>query len=279
MNLATIRTRHGSRAARVDGGGCVAALPYPDVGALLADRSWQEVSASDGAPLGYFDEVDVAPVVPEPPKIICLGLNYRSRADELGVDAPDHPVFCAKFADALVGPRDDIVLPGASAQVDWEVELGVVVGEPLLQAGPAEAARAIAGYTVVNDVSMRDWQEGSQGWLRGKNFGASTPTGPVLVTPDELAHRDGIVDVEIRLEVDGDVRQCARTTDLLFTPVDVLVFLSGIIPLRPGDLIATGTPAGAGVAQCPQTFLEPGQLVRSAAEGIGECVNMCVPED
>lgn len=279
MRLATIRTRFGSRAARIGRGGCVAALPYPDVGALLADRSWREGSVAGGAPVGRFDDVDMAPVVPEPPKIVCLGLNYRARADELGLDIPDHPMICAKFADALVGPKDDIVLPGASAQADWEVELGVVVGEPLLQATREEAARAVAGYTIVNDVSMRDWQERSGEWLQGKNFGASTPVGPVLVTPDELPHRNGVVDVEIRLEVDGELHQCARTSDLLFTPVDILVHLSGILPLRPGDLIATGTPGGAGVSQCPQAFLKPGQVVRSAAEGIGECVNTCVPED
>lgn len=279
MRFATIRTRYGSRAARVDGGGCVNALPYLDVGALLAERSWREIADVGGSPAGWFDDVDVAPVVPEPPKIICLGLNYRSRAEELGVDLPEHPLICAKFADALVGPQDDIVLPGASTQVDWEVELGVLVGEPLLQATRAEAARAVAGYTIVNDVSMRDWQHGTGGWLQGKNFGASTPAGPVLVTPEELDHRNGVVDVEIRLEVDGKVQQRARTSDLLFTPVDVLVYLSGIVPLRPGDLIATGTPGGTGLHQCPCAFLQPGQVVRSVAEGIGECVNVCVPED
>ncbi|MQA12560.1 MAG: 2-hydroxyhepta-2,4-diene-1,7-dioate isomerase, partial [Pseudonocardiaceae bacterium] len=160
-------------------------------------------------------------------------------------------------------------------QIDWEVELGVVIGTPVRRASPQQADAAIAGYTVINDVSMRDWQRRTAQWLQGKAFEASTPVGPTLVTGDTL---NNAADLELRCEVDGHVMQRSRTSDLLFTPADIVAYISQITTLLPGDLIATGTPGGVGAARDPQTFLQPHQVLRTTIEGIGECLNTCVAE-
>jgi acylpyruvate hydrolase len=213
--------------------------------------------------------------VPRPGKVICVGLNYRAHILEGGREPPQYPTLFAKFADSLLGARDDLVLPSVSERVDWEVELGVVIGRPVHRATPAEAAAAIAGYTVINDVSMRDWQNRTLQWLQGKAFEQCTPAGPYLVTPDEVGHA---ADLEVRCEVDGAVMQQARTSDLLFGPAEIAAYASQVITLKPGDLIATGTPAGVGAARTPPVFLRPGNVLRTWIEGLGECVNRCVAE-
>jgi len=162
-----------------------------------------------------------------------------------------------------------------SEKVDWEVELGVIIGRPVYRATPAEAEAAIAGYTVVNDVSMRDWQRRTSQFLQGKMFEHSTPAGPYLVTPEEAGNA---ADLEIRCEVDGMVMQRARTSDLLFGSAEIAAYASQVITLQPGDLIATGTPGGVGDARKPPVYLRPGNVLRTWIEGIGECVNHCVAE-
>jgi acylpyruvate hydrolase len=230
---------------------------------------------SDGEAPVLAAQADFAPVVPRPGKIICVGLNYRSHILETGRELPDYPTLFAKFADTLLGARDDLVLPSVSERVDWEAELGVVIGRPVHRATSAEAAAAIAGYTVVNDVSMRDWQRRTMQWLAGKAFERSTPAGPYLVTPDEVGDA---ADLEVRCEVDGVVMQQSRTSDLLFSPADIAAYASQIITLKPGDLIVTGTPSGVGDARKPAVYLKPGNVLRTWVEGLGECVNRCVAE-
>ncbi len=193
----------------------------------------------------------------------------------MGRELPSHPTLFAKFPDTLTGARDDLILPAESEEVDWEAELGVVVGAPVRRASTEEAAAAIAGFTVVNDVSMRDWQWRTAQWLQGKMFEASTPVGPWLVTGDEV---DGAADLAIGCEVDGVVMQSSRTSDLLFGPAELVAYVSRITTVRPGDVIATGTPGGVGAARSPKVFLAPGQVLRTVIEGIGECVNRCVAE-
>jgi acylpyruvate hydrolase len=274
MRLATIRTEYGTTAARLDGDVLIR-LNAADVGELLAGgvegpgRTWEEPVLVPVA------EADFAPVVPRPGKVICVGLNYRAHIAETGREMPAYPTLFAKFADSLLGARDDLVLPSVSERVDWEVELGVVIGRPLYRATPEEAAAAIAGYTVVNDVSMRDWQRRTSQFLQGKMFEHSTPAGPYLVTPDEVGDA---TDLEIRCEVDGVVVQQARTSDLLFSPAEIAAYASQVITLRPGDLIATGTPGGVGDARKPPVYLRPGNVLRTVVEGVGECVNQCVAE-
>jgi acylpyruvate hydrolase len=274
MRLATIRTAEGTSAARLDGGRLLL-LGSPDVGALLAraDRD-AAIGETTGAEVAV-EEADFAPLVPRPSAIICVGLNYRGHIRETGAETPTYPTLFAKFPASLTGARDDIELASVSDRIDWEVELGVVIGRPIRNATTEEALGAIAGYTVVNDVSMRDWQFRTPQWLQGKAFEASTPVGPYLVTPEEVDHA---LDLEVRCEVDSEVMQLGRTSDLLFTPAEVASYISQFITLAPGDLISTGTPSGVGDARKPPVYLAPGQVMRTVVEGVGECVNLCREE-
>ena len=272
MRFATIRTDHGTTAARLDGDDLIP-LGAGDVGELLASGGMANAQAG-GQPVPVA-EADFAPVVTRPSKVICVGLNYRSHILETGRELPEYPTLFAKFADTLLGPRDDLVLPSVSNRVDWEVELGVVIGQPVYRATPEEASAAIAGYTVINDVSMRDWQRRTLQWLAGKMFQHSTPAGPYLVTPDEVGDA---ADLEVRCEVDGTVMQQSRTSDLLFSPAQIVSYASQAITLQPGDLIATGTCGGVGDARKPPVYLQPGNVLRTWIEGLGECLNHCVPD-
>ena len=216
-----------------------------------------------------------APVVPGPSKVICVGLNYRTHIKETGRELPEYPTLFAKFAETLMGPYDDLAIPEVSNRVDWEAELGLIIGKAVYRADAAEAAGAIAGYTICNDVSMRDFQRRTLQWLAGKMFQHSTPAGPYLVTPDEVGNA---ADLEIGCSVDGETMQLARTSDLLFKPADVVSYISQAITLRPGDLVLTGTTGGVGDARKPPVYLRPGQVVRTWVEGVGECVNRCVAD-
>ena len=272
MRLATIRTEYGTTAARLDGDVLVP-LEAADVGELLAVGGGGR--PRQGAAPVPAAGADFAPVVPRPGKIICVGLNYRAHILETGRELPEYPTLFAKFADTLTGARDDLVLPSVSEKVDWEVELGVIIGRPVYRASVDEAEAGIAGYTVVNDVSMRDWQRRTLQWLQGKMFQRSTPTGPYLVTADEVGTAP---DLEVRCEVDDVVMQQSRTSDLLFGAAEIVAYASQAVTLRPGDLIATGTPGGVGNARKPPVYLRPGNVLRTWIEGLGECVNRCVAE-
>jgi acylpyruvate hydrolase len=273
VRLATVRTSKGTRAARLDGEDLVL-LDAADVGALLEDEGWRgRATAADGDRVS-FANAELAPVIPRPPKIVCLGMNYRSHVEEMGRETPAHPTLFGKYGRSLIGPRDDIVLPPESEQVDWEVELAFVVGRPARRATGAAAREAIAGFTVLNDVSMRDWQFRTMQFLQGKTWDRSTPVGPVLVTADELPGATA-PDLELRCEVDGEVMQEGRTSDLLFGPEELVEYISTIVTLEPGDIVATGTPGGVGFGRSPQVFLKPGQVLRTSIEEIGELVNRC----
>jgi acylpyruvate hydrolase len=274
MKLATIRTPDGNAAVRIDGDEAVE-LGASDLGAFLARDGWRDLAASAEGRRRAVAELDYAPLVPRPGKIFCVGLNYRSHILEMGRELPRFPTLFAKFADTLLGAHDDLVLPSVSDEVDWEAELGFVIGSPVRRADPGEARAAIAGYTVVNDISMRDWQWRTGEWLQGKAFEASTPVGPWLVTGDEVGDA---ADLELTCAVDGDVRQRARTSDLLFPPPELVSYISQFTTLRPGDVIATGTPGGVGAARDPKVFLGAGQVVRAAIEGLGECRTTCTAE-
>jgi acylpyruvate hydrolase len=272
MRFATIRTIDGTTAARLDGDTLVP-VAAADVGELL-ELGGSAADRPGAAPVPVA-AADFAPVVPGPSKVLCVGLNYRTHIAETGREMPAYPTLFAKFADSLLGAREDLVLPSVSERVDWEVELGVVIGRPVKRAAAAEAAAAIAGYTVMNDVSMRDWQRRTLQWLQGKMFERSTPAGPYLVTPDEVGDA---ADLAVRTEIDGAVMQQSRTSDLLFRPADIVAYASQVCTLRPGDLIATGTPGGVGDARKPPVYLRPGNVLRTYIEGLGECVNQCVEE-
>ncbi|MCS5720772.1 fumarylacetoacetate hydrolase family protein [Herbiconiux sp. CPCC 203407] len=274
MKLATIRTTEGLRAARVDGDE-LALLPFTDVGALIASgEDWAEraASAGDGARIPLA-EADFAPLTPAPEKVFCVGLNYASHAAEAHLDIPQHPTLFAKFARSLIGANDDLEIPSASDKVDWEIELGVVIGKPARHVSEADALDHVAGYTIVNDVSMRDWQLRTSQFLAGKTFEHSTPVGPFLVTPDEIDHARSL---RMELSVDGEVKQSSATDDLVFTVPQIISYISTIITLVPGDLIATGTPAGVGHVADPPAYLTPGSSVTCSIEGLGTQTTRCV---
>ena len=185
MRFATLRTDYGTTAARLENDELIP-LDAADVGEMLAGGGeGPGRPRADAAPVPVA-EADFAPLVPRPGKVVCVGLNYRSHILETGRELPEYPTLFAKYAETLMGPRDDLVIPSVSEKVDWEAELGVVIGSPVYRATPGEAAGAIAGYTVLNDVSMRDWQRRTLQWLQGKMFERTTPAGPYLVTADEV---------------------------------------------------------------------------------------------
>ena len=273
MKLATVRTNGGTRAVRVDGDHFVD-LGFADVGALLAQPDWPERASSAGTDTVGYRAVDVefAPLVPSPGKIVCVGLNYRTHILEMGRELPEYPTLFAKFSDALVGADDDIILPSESRAMDWEAELVIVIGKTVRRADERRAADAIAGFTVMNDVTMRDWQFRTREWLQGKTFEGTTPLGPVLVTPDEL--RGGVRPaLTITCNVDGETVQNADTSDLVFDPVTLVQYVSTIGTLRPGDVIATGTPGGVGHAHTPPRYLSAGSVVIADIDGIGRLRN------
>jgi len=278
MRLATVRTADGTRAARLEGDRLVL-LRASDVGSLLVSTDQgsrpDAIQTLETTGETVAAQASFAPLVPHPEKIFCVGLNYRAHILEMSRALPGYPTLFAKFASGLIGAQDDLVLPSVSNAVDWEVELGVVIGRQIRRATIEEARDAIAGFTVVNDISMRDWQGRTTQFLQGKAFDASTPVGPVLVTGDEIGDA---ADLEVRCEVDGVVMQRGRTSDLLFGPAAIVSYISQFATLCPGDLISTGTPGGVGAGRDPQVFLRPGQVLTTAIEGIGSCVNRCVAE-
>lgn len=267
MKLATVRTTTGTAAVRIDDDAAVE-LGAADLGGFLADPDWRAAAAAADGPRHDLSGLDYAPLVPRPEKVLCVGLNYRTHILEMGRDLPEHPTLFAKFARALVGAHDPVELPAGSEQVDWEAELGVVIGAEVRHAGPEQAAAAIAGYTVVNDVTARDFQYRTIEWLQGKTFERSTPVGPWLVTDVEPG--------EISCEVDGDVVQQADTSDLVFSAADLVAYISQILTLVPGDLIATGTPGGVGHKRTPPRYLAEGSELVTRVEGVGELRNTLV---
>ncbi|WP_169945443.1 fumarylacetoacetate hydrolase family protein [Microbispora sp. H11081] len=272
MKLATLRVDGSTRAVRLDGDRLVD-LGAADLGELLARDDWAAGAAAEGAVASYSVEgADFAPVVPRPSKVVCVGLNYKNHIQEMGRDLPEHPTLFAKFADCLIGAADDIERPEETAEFDWEVELAVVIGKRVRRARGAEAEAAIAGFTVLNDITCRDWQFRTREWLQGKMWDSSTPVGPYLVTPDELP--GGVrPELELSLTVDGEVMQQDNTGDLLFDPVALVEYVSTIMRLNPGDVIATGTPGGVGHARTPKRYLTGGERVVAEIQGIGRLDN------
>lgn len=270
MRLATIRTG-ATTAAVVEVGHELVEIGAADVGTLLADPLWRARTNAASGPRHRADGADFAPLITRPDKVFCVGLNYRSHIEEMGNAVPEYPTLFAKFTGALIGANDPIAIPSVSDRVDWEVELGVVIGVSVRGATRDEARAAIAGYTVVNDISMRDWQRRTVEFLQGKTFERSTPVGPYLLVDEQ----GDVPTFELRCSVDGVVKQSSNTSDLVFDPVDLVVYCSQIITLHPGDIIATGTPGGVGAARNPPEFLRPGSVVVTEIAGVGVCRNEC----
>ena len=214
------------------------------------------------------EQVKLLPPIPDPPKIVCLGLNYSDHAKESGAQLPKNPILFSKYRTALIGPGDAIILPCVSKEVDFEAELVVVVGKRGRPKNETEAMTYVAGYTIGHDVSARDWQlkkDGKQ-WMVGKTFDTFAPTGPHLVTPDEISDPHNLA---IRLRLNGETMQDSNTGQMIFSVGAILAYLAQIFTLEPGDLVFTGTPSGVGLSRKPPLFLRAGQVVRLGVEGVG----------
>jgi acylpyruvate hydrolase len=263
MRLATIATTAGTSAAVVRNGHVHAIDGYPDVGAVLADGDGGLARASSASEAGIpIADARLRVPVLSPSAVFCVGLNYATHILEMKRDLPNYPTIFGKFARTLTDPDAPIVLPTVSSEVDYEGELVVVIG----------AGGRIAGYTVMNDVTMRDWQYRTLQWAAGKNFERSTPVGPWVVTDDEFDPSSS----QIEVEVNGEQRQFARFDDLVFGPEALVAYIAQFTTLLPGDLIATGTPGGVGHAMNPARFLAAGDVVRVKVTGLGEIENRCV---
>lgn len=274
MKLATIRLEGRTAAVRIDDGSATEISGAEDVGALLADPGWRDRAAGASGPAHPVGSLDYAPLIVDPGKIICVGLNYRTHILEMGRELPDYPTLFAKYTESLIGAYDEITLPAGSEQVDWEAELAVIIGTPVRHADEATARAAIAGYSILNDVTARDFQNRTLQFLQGKTFEGTTPLGPALVTADELPAGGQ----EMTCEVDGEVMQRADTSDLIFDAVTLVRYISGIITLKPGDVIATGTPGGVGHGRKPPRYLTAGSKVVTRIAGIGEQANTARPD-
>ena len=221
-------------------------------------------------------DVRLRPVIPSPGKIICVGLNYLAHVTESGRTVPEYPALFPKFATSLVGPFDPIRRPVESEQLDYEAELAFVIGRPARRVAPEEALDVVAGFTVANDVTVRDYQYRSHQWMQGKAWDATTPLGPTLVTPDEVG--GDARGLRISLTLNGRVMQDS-TTDLMIHDVATLVsIISTFTTLMPGDVVLTGTPAGVGIRREPAVFLQPGDVVTVEVEHIGHITNEVVSE-
>ncbi|MPZ69410.1 MAG: fumarylacetoacetate hydrolase [Actinobacteria bacterium] len=227
-------------------------------------------ASEDGAPLRSTSVVRLPPV-PAPGKIVCIGLNYRDHVKETGQEAPVQPVLFPKFGNSVVGPGEPVVIPDATEQVDYEAELGVVIGKRASRVSPTEALGYVAGYTCINDVSARDLQFSNGGqWLRGKAVDTFLPSGPWMVTADQISDPQSL---SIRCLLNGSVMQDSNTSEMVFGVAELISFISQTLTLEPGDLIASGTPAGVGFVRDPAVFLKPGDEVAIEISGIGTLTN------
>ena len=247
------------------------ALAAPDMLTLL-DMDLETLPTDRRVPLA--DTPLIAPV-PRPPKFLAIGLNYAAHVAESGAKPPQYQLWFNKQSTCVVGPGVPIEIPAASSMVDYEGELGFVIGRQCRHVSKADAPSVIAGYTIINDVSVRDWQMRSQTMTMGKSFDTHGPMGPCIVTPDELGDPHGL---RLRTWVNDDLRQDAKTDDLIFDCFDMVEHLSTAFTLEVGDVIATGTPAGVGMAMQPPGWLKSGDTVRIEIEGIGALENPVINE-
>lgn len=270
-----VRYRQGADAparigALVDG--LITALPYPDMRAAVVAQADGTLEAAGGRETVDASKTELLAPLPDPGKIVGIGLNYRDHAEEIGQPLPPFPVVFAKFANTIAGPNDPIVGGPRAAQVDYEAELGVVIGRRARHVSEARALEHVAGYMNFNDVTARDVQFSGGGgqWTLGKSLDTYAPTGPWLVTADRVRDPQRL---SIACTVNGVTVQESNTALMIFSVAELIAFLSAHMTLDPGDLIATGTPAGVGMAHSPPTYLRSGDEVRVEVQGLGRLTN------
>lgn len=284
MRFVTFRNSKGAPEAGVVSNDHVIGLAgagYPDILQVLGggDAALQAVKAWGLNP----DQASVYPLVsaklmapvPKPPKLICVGLNYRDHAIESNMAIPERPTIFSKFSNCVISPGDTIVLPKASTQPDYEAELAFVVGKGGRHISADKWQEHVFGYTNLNDVSARDFQLATSQWLMGKTFDTFAPMGPYLVTADEIADPH---DLDIKITVSGEVLQSSNTKHLIFRIPELIAYLSSVFTLEPGDVVSTGTPAGVGFARKPPRYLRDGDECVVEVQGLGQLRNPVVLE-
>jgi acylpyruvate hydrolase len=283
VRLATISTPAGlrlhvrGRSGYVDVAEATGNDRYATIQALLDDGPAGMEAAQTAASAGgrEYAEADFGPSVPAPRVIHCLGLNYADHVREGGrAEMPSFPSVFMRSPETVIGPYADLVVPALTSGYDYEGEVGIVIGAGGRYIPADEAMAAIAGFTVLNDASARDWQRAGSQWIPGKNFDGSMPLGPEIVTPDEV----DILDTTLTTKLNGEVMQQARTSQMLIDIPSTVEFYSSFTTLRPGDVIATGTPGGVGYARTPPVWLEPGSTIEITVDGVGTIRNQVVAE-
>ena len=237
----------------------------------------QKAEAAAEEATGYLElsAIKLAAPIPNPDKILCIGLNYADHAAESGQPLPDYPIVFSKYSNTVIGSGDAIMLPKVTDQVDYEAELGFVIGKRARHVSEADALEYVAGYLNVNDVSARDYQTRTSQWTMGKSFDTFAPMGPALVTADELPDPHNLA---IRLWIGADTLQDSSTSQLIFSVPQLLADISQVMTLQPGDIVSTGTPPGVGAARRPPRWLKPGETVNMEIEGLGVLSNPVVAE-
>jgi acylpyruvate hydrolase len=290
MKLGMYRSADGPRVIAVASDGT-----WLDVGgALASDAAWTRdlreliaagpevwervrgVAARGEGPKVEADERRLGPPIPQPSKILCIGLNYREHARETGAALPKAPEIFMRGPHTLVGPRDPVPMPSRSERFDVEAELAVVMGRRSRHVAPSEALAHVFGYTVFNDLSVRDYQRRGSQWTPGKNWDGSGPCGPFVVTADEIPDPGALA---ISSAIDDFVMQSSNTRDLIFDIPTLIADITTFATLEPGDVIATGTPPGVGDARKPPRYIRTGETVRCEVEGIGALLNPVVAEE
>jgi 2-keto-4-pentenoate hydratase/2-oxohepta-3-ene-1,7-dioic acid hydratase in catechol pathway len=270
MRLVTFQQPHGQPRVGIVYGSQV----LPVTGDMLSVCAAGHAEAETAQPLQLADVKLLAPI-PRPPKFICVGLNYRDHAAESKMEIPQVPTIFNKFTNVVIGPGATIVLPRVSTKPDYEAELAFVIGRGGRYIPAAQAMEHVFGYTIVNDVSARDFQNATSQWLMGKTFDTFAPMGPWIVTKDEITDPHAL---DISMEVSGLVLQKSNTRELIFRIPQLIEYISQVVTLEPGDVVATGTPAGVGFAWKPPRWLRPGDETIVRIEGIGELRNPVAAE-
>jgi 2-keto-4-pentenoate hydratase/2-oxohepta-3-ene-1,7-dioic acid hydratase in catechol pathway len=281
MRLVTFRHHHRIRLGRladaevVDLAAAAPALPTDMLALLAAGSDALTVAERADGPRLPLAAVELVAPIPRPPKILAIGLNYADHAAESGQEVPPFPKVFNKQSTSVVGPGAAVHRPRVSTLLDYEGELAIVIGRRCRHVARADAARVIAGYTIANDVTVRDWQLREPTWTMGKSFDTHCPLGPALVTADEVPDPD---DLALATYVNGERRQSSNTNQLIFDGPALIEFLSTAFTLEPGDVICTGTPGGVGMLMQPPSWLAPGDVVRVEIEGLGVLENPVTEE-
>lgn len=258
----------------------------PEAGIVSGNQVWPlgtdmisicrggELPAPSAPPVNP-DSVTLLAPIPRPPKFICVGLNYRDHAAEARMEIPTVPTIFSKFSNVVIGPGAAVILPKASAKPDYEAELAFVIGRGGRHISAARAYEHVFGYTIVNDISARDFQAATSQWLMGKTFDTFGPMGPWIVTADEIPDPHAL---DISLAIGGETLQSSNTREMVFHIPALIEYISSVVTLEPGDVVATGTPAGVGFARRPRRWLQPGEETVVRIQGIGELRNPIVAE-